>query len=181
MGRIVSANQTFMAMLGAGLDQESHFDITGSGLVKIKQDADVIKAQSEIIAGIKENPRFGNEAYTPNDKSSTVHLGQQGSLLADTGDETFWMVHYGDLSATNIEASEDGALKITWNIHDTFNFRPSEDKGSFYNALAWAVGGIYHDVFGATDQMKTDATWTTITCPDGSVVTDFCPTGTSPR
>lgn len=152
-------------MMIAGLNQESHFDITGEGLEKIKQDPAIKETQKDIMNS--KNPVEVEPVRTD--------LAGDGSLLGQSRDETFWMVNVGWLSATDVQVSSSGKITTTWLLEDIFNFRPlKESEFRSDTALAkndipaYIIGGIYHDILGATDEMTSSATWTTTTCPDGS-------------
>lgn len=155
----------FRALLQGGLDQKSHMDITGTGLTEVQADSDVINKKNELVSIVKGDSRYGQESF-PNKDSMDVHLAQRGSLVDDSRDETFWMIHEGTLS-TEMQVDNNGTIKATWQVSDDFDYRPhwDSDKRSgfsywFYNLTAEVVGRVYHDILGASDPMTTSATWT---------------------
>jgi RHS repeat-associated protein len=156
-------------LVTAGLQHDEHANIVGEGLQSLQDDPSVKAAQSELVGRITNVPEYRKQAYSNVDVSDSFKAdGPSGNWkqAAWEGNQAFWMVRHGDISATNIKVSADGTINTTWHIHDNFNFIPGPDRSKDYNKYATIVHFIYNDVLRAEESFPTDAYWNeTITPP----------------
>jgi len=166
----------FWELAARGVLQANAANIVGQGLAQLKRDPAVTSFQNETLDKIMSNSQYGQNAFTPNDKSDSVYVGDHGNTIVNLFDENNWMVHAGTMTATNMNVSKDGKITTTWQISDNFDFRSDWSDHTTRTGLAYwkynisaALFGdfLYHGIFGATDDLSTTATWYTTLCPVG--------------
>jgi RHS repeat-associated protein len=148
---------------------ETSANITGQALDKVKTDPALLREQSEILAGIKNDPRYGVEAFTSGDKPpiTSLQFGEHGSFLGDGLYEETWMLRAANLK-TSYSVNKQGDISLTHEVFDTLDLRPDWGgetrtgfRGFAYNAITTVLGTVWHDYMGASDEMRTYATWAT--------------------
>ena len=152
----------------AGLQHEEHSNIVNEGLQSLQDDQSVTDAKSRIVDRITNVPEYGKQAYSHGDVFDQFTAnGPSGNWkqAAIEGNQAFWMVHTGTISATNTKVSADGTISITWHIHDYFDFIPGPDHTQEYNYWASKVHYIYNNLLGAEESYPTDAYWNEILPP----------------
>ncbi len=155
----------------AGIQHEGHANIVGAGLQSLQDDPSVQSAQDEIVTLITNQPGYGEQAFTVSDGNQILTQpftaeGPSGNWIqaAIEGNQAFWMVRNGDISATNTTVSADGTISTTWHIHDDFDFIPGPNRSKEYNFFAAIIHFPYHDLLGA-ESFPTDAYWNEIIPP----------------
>jgi len=145
-----------------GLQHEEHANIVGDGLQSLQDDPSVQAAQGRVVDVITGAPEYGKQAYSPSDISDQfVADGPSGNWMeaAINGNQAFWMVRGGTISATNTNVSADGTIATTWHVQDNFDFIPGPDRSADYNFWASIVHYFYNDLLGAEESFPTDAYW----------------------
>jgi RHS repeat-associated protein len=156
-------------LMGRGLLQEDRAYLVGPALEKVQQDPASIKKQAEILLSVKSNPSYKVEDFSPNGSiTKSLTFGEHGSFLADARDETTWMLRAANITGSNISVNKKGDINITFTVDDNLDLRPDWGgslrtgwRGFMYNAITTVTGGVWHDGLGASDTMKTYATWET--------------------
>jgi RHS repeat-associated protein len=154
--------------------------VVGEGLQSLREDPSLKAAKDRLITKIREKPQYGKTAYTYDKIESTNFTAngpdKQWTSGFKNGNQAFFMVHTGTLSATNVQVYADGTISARWIIEDQFDYLPDwvgriddlfENPGSYfaYNVGAELVSSIYHDRLGA-DPYPTNAYWNEITPPE---------------
>jgi hypothetical protein len=164
--------ENFFDLLAAGLQHDTHANIVGAGLKSLQDDPSVQAAQDRIVNTIRNYPDYGEQSFSiPNDiPDKFTANGPSGNWkqAAETLNPAFWMVHTGEISATNIIVSGDGTISTTWHIHDHFDFIPGTDHTEEYNKWASIIHPIYNGLFHAEESYPTDAYWKQIILPSNS-------------
>ena len=75
------------------------------------------------------------------------------------GNQPFWMVNNGILSATDIKVFADGTIETTWVVTDKFDFIPTMERNFEYNFFAIPIYFFYNIVGGAKEQVPVNASW----------------------
>lgn len=77
------------------------------------------------------------------------------------GNELSWLLRGVDINSRAI-VDKDGSFTIIYHFEDTLDLRPnrssSNSDGVAYNIITSIIGGVYHDLLGATE-MKVEAHW----------------------
>lgn len=125
-------------------------------------DPSVKDAQGRVIDFITDNPNYGKHDYSHSDVTDQFTANgpsRNWKEAAITGNQAFWMVHTGTITATNIQVSADGSITTTWHIHDYFDFIPGPNHSDEYNYWATKVHYVYNNLLGAEETYPTDAYW----------------------
>lgn len=153
----------------AGLQHEKQANIVNEGLQSLLDDPSVKDAQDRIVDRIASAPEYGEQPFSINEDISDSFTadGPNGNWkeAAVTGNQAFWMVRNGTLSATNTKVSADGTISTTWHINDNFDFIPGPDRSEDYNYWASKVHYIYNELLGAEETFPADAYWKEIIPP----------------
>jgi RHS repeat-associated protein len=165
--------ENFYDLIGAGLSHDKHANIVGAGLESLQDDPSVQAAQKRIVNRITSNIEYEEQAFSLKvitDPNGFTANGPSGNWkqAAVTLNPAFWMVHTGQISATNIKVSADGTILTTWHIHDAFDFIPGPDHTEEYNKLASIIHPIYNGFFHAEETYPTDAYWKQTILPANS-------------
>ena len=163
-----------------GLKHYTNANIIGEGLESLKDDPSVQSAQDRLIETIKRYPNYGDQAFSISDNNSLHTSFTAGDvngkwyLGAITGNSSFYMVHTAELDATNVSVSANGTISTTWEVVDNFDYLPAWDDHETrpklanylsYNLYATVVGGIYHGLLGAEQDLSTNAYWNEVIPP----------------
>ena len=151
-----------MDLVTDGLQHEEHARIVGEGLQSLQDDPSVKDAQGRVIDFITDNPNYGKHDYSHSDVTDQFTANgpsRNWKEAAITGNQAFWMVHTGTITATNIQVSADGSITTTWHIHDYFDFIPGPNHSDEYNYWATKVHYVYNNLLGAEETYPTDAYW----------------------
>jgi hypothetical protein len=155
--------ENFFDLLAAGLQHDKQANIVGAGLKSLQDDPSVQAAQGKIVNYIKTDPNYGNQSFSPQNVPSKQFTadGPSGdwNQAATTGNPAFWMVHTGEISATNTNVSGNGTISTTWHIQDQFDFIPGPDHSDTYNKWASIIHPIYNGLLHAEETFPTDAYW----------------------
>lgn len=148
---------------------EKSANITGQALEKVQQDSAFIKKQAEFALGIKTDPRYGKEAFSVDAKIYSAQFGEHGSMLTDATYEETWMLRAANITFSNTNVDKQGNISTTISVDDTLDLRPDWGgstrtglRGFGYNLATTLLGFPWHDLMGASDEMKVKATWETI-------------------
>jgi hypothetical protein len=157
---------TVTDLIMLGYEHADHANIIGKGLQDLQNDPSVQNAQAQIITQIKDDPRYGKEAYTISDSSkysrmfNAVSASGNWKQAAYENNQAFWMVHNGNLSATKTTVTKEGTISTTWKITDSFDFVPDFKKRSFeYNLYAVPTYFAYNIIYGAKKKIPVNAYW----------------------
>jgi hypothetical protein len=145
-----------------GYEHADHANITGEGLQSLKDDPSVQAAQGRIVDKITGKSEYGEQDFSLKDISDKFTAnGSTGKWYqaAWEGNQAFFMVHTGSLSATNIRVSADGTISTTWVVTDKFDYIPNAEKGFWYNFFAVPTYFFYNIVGDAEEQYPTNAYW----------------------
>jgi hypothetical protein len=147
----------------AGLQHEGHANIVNEGLESLQNDPSVQDAQDRIVGEIVSLPEYGEQPFSINEDISDSFTadGPSGNWkqAAIEGNQAFWMVRNGTISATNTNVSADGTISTTWHIHDDFDFIPGPNRSKDYNDWATIIHFFYNDLLGGEESYPTDAYW----------------------
>ena len=160
------ADSAWGLMAGA-LRQEPHMDIVGQGLEQIEQDPEVLDVQNALMVRIMKDPRYLEEDFTTESIGNPVQLGQNG---VDASNGATWMQRNANLDAT-VKVSKNGVMEFSWQTRDTLDLNPDWGgprkglSGFFYNLVTTITGAVWHGAFGASNTMKTSASWQTTVNP----------------
>jgi len=158
-------------LLLAGYEHAGHANITGEGLQSLQEDPSVQAAQERIVDRIASKPGYGEQAFSLQkdleDQFTANGPNRSWSQAARAGNPAFWMVHTGNLSATDINVSANGTMEITWVVSDNFDYIPDWDNSGdrdgssywAYNIFATIIYPIYNDVLDAKEQVPVNAKW----------------------
>jgi hypothetical protein len=160
-------------LIVAGLQHDKHANIVNEGLQSLQDDPSVKDAQTRIINQITGKPEYEEQAFSLKDITDPNGFTANGPSgdwhqAAREGNQAFWMVHSGSISATNIKVSADGTISTTWHIHDYFDFIPGPDHSEEYNSWASKVHYIYNEILGAEESYPTDTYWNETIPPTNS-------------
>jgi len=149
--------------------QESWAVIAGKGLELLRNDPALLKWQNNLLIPIMQgDSRYKKEAFSKDLKGKSITFGKYGSMLVDATYAQTWMVRAVLVNA-DAHAAQTGTIYINYYLEDTLDLRPDWSNEartkSGYNAVTWCLGGIWHEGFGASDQMKVYAQWTAIINP----------------
>jgi hypothetical protein len=149
--------------MAAGYEHAAHGTIIGEGLQSLQDDPSVQAAQDRIVDEINNNPKYGKEAYSAPDIWDTFTANGPSGDWQQAGlenNQAFFMVHTGNLSATNTSVTEDGTILTTWVVSDSFDYIPDfRKKGFAYNFYAVPTYFVCNLVLGAEDRLSTSASW----------------------
>jgi hypothetical protein len=160
----------FGQLMAIGIVHRQHANIVCEGLQSLQDDPSVKDAQGKAVDFITNNSDYRKKAYSYKDDISTGQFTANGpsrnfKQAAKEGNPAFWMVHTGELSATNTKVSADGTITTTCHIHDKFDFIPGPEHNQFYNFCATIIHPIYNGLLGAKESYPTDAYWNEIIPP----------------
>lgn len=166
------ANATMLSLLGE--DKA----ILGEDAKELIQNDPAMQAyEQEIIADIKADPRYGNEAFEVTFEEGVEFGGQKadGDMwdqakdplnpeYRDTwevaGNELTWLIRHAGVKAT-AHVDADGNIKIDYKLEDTLDLEPNRpDPDDPYNQITAVLGNVYHDILGGS-AMDIEATWST--------------------
>jgi hypothetical protein len=159
---------TVTDLIMLGYDHADHANIIGQGLQDLQNDPSVQKAQEGLIDKIKGDPRYGQEAYSVPEEDLNASFNADGpsgnwKTAAFENNQAFWMVHNGNLSATNTSVTKNGAISTTWKITDSFDFIPDiKTRDVEYNLFAIPTYFAYNIIFGAKKEFPINAYWNQI-------------------
>lgn len=160
-----SSNNLFEAMYRGFYHEESTV-FTGSALEKIKNDPAFIKRQAEIALNIKKDSRYKSEAYPVEDITVSAQFGEHGNMFTDATYEETWLLRAANITVSNIRVNEQGDISVTYTVNDVLDLRPDWGgptrkglRGFGYNLATTVLGFVWHDLVGASDEMKTSASW----------------------
>lgn len=161
---------SFLAILG-----EDKVKLEGDAINQIRQDEAVISMESAFIEDLKNDPRYGSEAFGV-EKRTPIQLGGQrapGSMsdqlfgfwreeYQDTwrvaGNELTWLLRSVHIDS-KAQIDKSGNIIITHQLNDILDLRPDwENRIMEYNLTTAAMGFGYHDLLGATE-LQIEASW----------------------
>jgi RHS repeat-associated protein len=154
---------TFKELLALGYEHAEHANVTGDALQSIQDDPSVQRAQQKTVDFIANNSKYGKESFSPELSPSEPFTadGPSGDWVqaATEGNQAFWVVHSGSVSADDVTVSADGTISATWHIQDDFDFIPGPDHSVPYNIIASIVNPLYSGLFGAKKSYRIDVHW----------------------
>jgi RHS repeat-associated protein len=161
-------------LLVAGVQHEEHANIVNEGLESLQNDPSVQAAQDRIVERIASNPEYREQAFSINEdiSDSFTAEGPSGNWIqaAIEGNQAFFMVRNGDISATNVKVSADGTIDLTWHTDDKFDFIPGPNRSKDYNFFASIWAPFYHGLLRA-ESVQTEANWNEIIPPQEKKLT----------
>lgn len=154
--------------------------ISGQALEKVKNDPAMVAREQELVNLIKNDPRYGNEAFSIKDVDLVCFGGQRapGDMwdqakgfwkeeYRDTwkvaGNELTWMVRNTNVTSA-AQVAADGTITMNHSFSDIFDLRPG-GRSHAYNTITGITGTAYHDVLGGNDLLHLNAGWTSIIKP----------------
>ncbi|MBI1793413.1 MAG: hypothetical protein HYR70_04395 [Chloroflexi bacterium] len=159
------------------MNHADHANITGEGLQSLQNDPSVQDAEGRIVADIKNDPRYGNKAFSiPSDYAGhKTEDGFDGNFTANgpsrnyaigllTQNPAFLMVHSATLYATNTTVSADGKISTTWKVKDQFDYLPDWNNHQRSHYWEYNIGAtlsypIYYGWLNAKSQVPITAEW----------------------
>ena len=177
---IQSTEATSLFELGmASLGNLDVVYLTGEIQEQMKTDSGFQMREQQILAQIRNDDRFGQEAFYATGRKSVGFGGQRwtsenedwGSL----GDENpilhseTWDVAANQLTwalrNANMrywaEVDADGNISITYHVNDRLDLSPSEGRSDAYNNISTVTGLPYHEILGGNVNLQTRSEWTT--------------------
>jgi RHS repeat-associated protein len=158
-------------LINLGYEHAEHANIVGEGLQSLQDDPDVQDVQRRIVTHITDKPKYGEQPYSLKNIQDPDGFHANGPsrnwfIAGATGNQGFYMVHTGNISATNIKVSADGTISTTWVINDDFDYIPDfEGHGFAYNAVAILNYPFYYTMLGSKKQYPVTAKWNEIIHP----------------
>ncbi len=159
--------------------QSDTAQLTGEGLVRVKNDTAMIDLQNSIVSQIKNDPSYMKEPIFRNGvegeqlggQRAQVEMWKQALEVWKWADEysATWDVAFDELTWLlrtinvnyNAKSDVDGNIIIAYSFSDVFDLRPDWHSRSMeYNAICAVLGFIYHDAIGCNDELRLQANWT---------------------
>ena len=152
-------------------------NLEGQLLDKTKNDPSIKDLQDEIMTQVRNDPRYGQEAFSitgtegvqfggkrPEGESWTGLPNNNPIFSKETwqiaGNELTW-VRRGATAQYSANVDSEGNVNIQYRTYDTLDLSPTEGRGPAYNAISTVLGVPYHTVAGGNRNMQTRAEWNT--------------------
>jgi hypothetical protein len=155
-----------LKLMGAALRQKEEITIAPSQGLQNLIDDSRLKEQvtDKIVASVKEDPRYGVEAFTRHRSiGNSVTFGDgEGNKFQDAFYSQTWYARAVKIDA-DIRVTETGEIHIVYAYEDKLDLRPDWNNeartASGYNPTVSIIGPVWHDWIGASDQMIVHAYW----------------------
>ncbi len=178
LGEILGLDTNIDSVFDAGLLSMLQYDqanLTGAALEKVKKDPAMVARENELVNMAKNDPRYGNEAFTAT-SSEVIGFGgerapgEMWDQLKDplnpkyratwevAGNELTWLVRNTNVTST-VNVAADGTMTLSHSFSDVFDLRPGDGRGGAYNTATGVLGTAYHDVLGGNDELRINAEW----------------------
>ena len=157
--------------------QNSHINLTGQLLNKLKTDPAMVAFQKKIIAALKADPRFGKLTFVTKGGQVIGFGGERWSSQTEkwgalngsnplahsetwdvAGNELTWAVRHAEVDY-NASVKGDGTIVISYHLSDQFDLSAQKGRSEAYNTVSAASGFLYHDVAGGNSDLKVSADW----------------------
>ena len=151
-------------------------NLGGELLEAVKNDPDMLAYQEQILTDVKNDPRYGKEAFYLTGRSTREFGGKIGTgdawfsfgnddplLKKETwqvaGNELTWALRHAQVKYW-VEVGTDGTIKIQYRLYDTLDLSGQDGRSGAYNTISEILGFGYHTVAGGNKNLQTRGQWT---------------------
>jgi peptidoglycan hydrolase-like protein with peptidoglycan-binding domain len=173
-----SATNGFEVMQ-ASLSNKQVVRLEGQLLAKIKADPDMHKKENEIVNKVKNDSRYGKEAFqitgekavgfggdrwtSPNEDWGVIddhNPLRHRETYGVAGNELTWVLRNATVRYW-AEADSQGKVNIQYRLHDQLDLSPHKGRSRAYNNISTVTGLGYHTLAGGNKNLQTRAEWST--------------------